>query len=41
MYEQDQHYGPFAFWVGVNLLNNYFFFVGQVHLPGHLLCLQS
>ena len=28
--EQEEHYGLFAFWVGVNLLNNYFFFIGQV-----------
>ena len=30
LYEQEEHYGLFAFWVGVNLLNNYFFFIGQV-----------
>lgn len=30
LYEQEKHYGLFAFWVGVNLLNNYFFFIGQV-----------
>ena len=28
MYEH--RHGPFAFWVALNLLNNYFFFVGQV-----------
>lgn len=26
----EHKHGPFAFWVAVNLLNNYFFFVGQV-----------
>ena len=26
----EHRHGPFAFWVAVNLLNNYFFFVGQV-----------
>ena len=26
----EDHHGLFAFWVAVNLLNNYFFFVGQV-----------
>ena len=26
----ENHHGLFAFWVAVNLLNNYFFFVGQV-----------
>ena len=26
----ENRYGLFAFWVAVNLLNNYFFFVGQV-----------
>ena len=30
LYEQEEHYGLFTFWVGVNLLNNYFFFIGQV-----------
>ena len=30
LYEQEEHYGLFAFWVGVNLLDNYFFFIGQV-----------
>lgn len=30
LYEQEKYYGLFAFWVGVNLLNNYFFFIGQV-----------
>ena len=30
LYEQEERYGLFAFWVGVNLLNNYFFFIGQV-----------
>ena len=30
LYEQEKHYGLFAFWVGINLLNNYFFFIGQV-----------
>ena len=30
LYEQEENYGLFAFWVGVNLLNNYFFFIGQV-----------
>ncbi|MFR9067082.1 MAG: YfhO family protein [Faecalibacterium prausnitzii] len=29
LYEQERH-GWFAFWVAVNLLNNYFFFIGQV-----------
>ena len=26
----EHKHGPFAFWVAVNLLNNYFFFAGQV-----------
>ena len=26
----EHKHGPFAFWVAVNLLNNYFFFMGQV-----------
>ena len=42
LYEQEKHYGLFAFWVGVNLLNNYFFFIGQViFLVIYFICIFS